>query len=192
MKSIPIADVLGMKFKYAWATGSCLLSACLLLAGCEQGPFDFPNVQSMIESNPVSLDGEQVMLTEGQVQCGVQADLWDVVSMGPSRAVGRLLPAGRNLHFGDDIVIGEPGTHLPYVQIRGTLQMRLIELGMVHDESEKAKSVEVRLGVEIPHPCFQNPLPQLMAVRRGRFTEDALPMIRFRMENNWTYDRLLH
>jgi hypothetical protein len=146
----------------------------------------------MVESSPVALDGEQVMLTDGQLQCGVQSDLWEITQLGANHMVGKLTQAARDLHFGDDVVIGEPGMHTPYVQVRGTLQMRLMEVGAIHDDGDKAKVVELRVGVEIPHPCFQTPLPQLMAVRHGRFTQDALPTFRFRMDNTWALDRVQH
>jgi hypothetical protein len=192
-----------MNSKYARGLGYgrplCLLSApgvllalSLILSGCSPNNFDFGKVQYMVELNPVSLDGEQVMLTDGHIQCGVQSELWDVTQLGPTRAVARLTQAGRNLHFGDDVVIGEPGTHTPYVQIRGTFQLRVQDVGTVRDESEKIKLVDVKIGVEIPHPCFHDPLPQLMAVRRGRFTQDALPTFRFRNDSDWAYDRVQH
>jgi hypothetical protein len=163
-----------------------------LLVGCTQGDFDFGKVQSMVEGSLVSLDGEQVMLTDGQVQCGAQSDLWDITQIGSNHSVGKLNQAARDLHFGDDVIIGETGMHGPYVQIRGTLQMRLLDVGPIRDDGEKSKLVDLKIGIEIPHPCFQNPLPQLMGVRRGRFSQDALPTFRFRMESNWALDRVQH
>jgi hypothetical protein len=176
-----------MKSRYAWALGFCLL-----LTGCSPGFFDFGMVQNMIEMAPISLDGEQVMLTEGQIDCGVQSELWDVQTLGPGRAVARLNQLARNLHFGDDVVMGEPGMHTPYAQIRGTFQLRMLDFANVRDDGDKFKLVDVKVGVEIAHSCFQT-LPQLMAVRRGRFTQDALPTFRFRVDgNNWSFDRIQH
>jgi len=187
-----------MKSKYAWALGHglpplCLLLALLvLLAGCSTGDFDYGKVQAMVEAVPVSLDGEEVMLTDTQLQCGVTSDLWDITQLGANHSVGKLTQAGRDLHFGDDVVIGEAGTHTPYVQIRGTFQMRLLDMGSIRDDGEKSKLVDLKIGVEIPHMCFQNPLPQLMGVRRGHFNQDVLPTFRFHMENNWALDRVQH
>jgi hypothetical protein len=202
-QTAPRADVLSMKSKYARGRGYshplCLLAPlclvlglALILSGCNPGSFDFSKVQYMVEINPISLDGEQVMLTESHIQCGVQSELWDVTQLGPNRAVARLNQAARDLHFGDDVIIGEPGTHTPYVQIRGTFQLRVLDLGSVREEGEKVKLADVKIGVEIPHPCFRDQLPQLMAVRRGRFTQDALPTFRFRNDNDWAYDRVQH
>lgn len=171
----------------------CLvLTLSLLAAGCSSGGFDFSKVQYLLEVNPLPLDGEQVMMTTDQLDCGVQSDLWDITQLGPNRAVARLNQAARDLHFGDDVIIGEPGMRSPYAQIRGTFQLRVLDLGTVRDEGEKIKLADVKIGVEIPHPCFRDPLPQLMAVRRGRFTQDAMPTFRFRNESDWIYDRVQH
>ena len=177
-----------MKSKYAWALG-----LCLLLTGCSPGSFDYSMVQYMLEVNPISLDGEQMMITDGQIQCGVQSELWDLQQLGPGRAIARLNQPARDLHFGDDVVIGEAGMHSAYAQLRGTFQLRMLDFGNVRADGERFKLVDAKIGVEIPHSCFQSPLPQLMAVRRGRFTQDALPTFRFRMDgNNWLYDRIQH
>jgi hypothetical protein len=150
-------------------------------------------VQYLIEVHTIPLDGEQIMVTESQIECGVQSELWDVQQLGPGRAVARLNQPGRNLLFGDDVVIGESGMHSPYAQIRGTFQLRLIDFGNVRADGEKFKLVDAKVGVEIPHSCFQSPLPQLMAVRRGRFTQDAIPTFRFRLDgSNWVFDRIQH
>ena len=172
--------------------GFCVLPLGLMLAGCSSSGFDYGRVENLIQSSPISLDGEEVMLTDSQVQCGVQSDLWDLTQLGSNRAVGRLNQAGRDLHFGDDVVIGEEGMHYPYVQIRGTFQLHLLDLGSVRDEGEKVKLVDAKIGVEIPHPCFHDQPPLLMAVRRGRFTQDALPTFRFRMSDDWAFDRVQH
>jgi hypothetical protein len=187
------ADVLSMNSKYAWVLGSCLLLSCLLLAGCTLGNFDYGLVQSVIESNLVSLDGEQVMLNDNMIMCGVQSELWDVTQLDRNRAVARLSQAARDLHFGDDVVIGEPGMRAPYIQVRGTYQLRLLDMGSVRDDGQNFKLADLKIGVEIPHPCFRDTLPQLMAVRRGRFTQDALPTFRFRTDGSaWFLDRLQH
>jgi hypothetical protein len=181
-------DVLSMKSRYMWVVG-----LCVVLTGCSPGSFDFSMIQYMIEVSPIALDGEQIMVTEGQIECGVQSELWDRQQLGPNRAVARLNQPGRDLHFGDDVVMGEVGMHSPYVQVRGTFQLRMSDFGNVRADGEKFKLVDVRVGVEIPQTCFQSPLPQLMAVRRGRFTQDAMPTFRFRLEgNSWVFDRIQH
>jgi hypothetical protein len=162
------------------------------MPACSSDSFGYGLVQSMLESNPVSLDGEQVMLTDNQVQCGVQADLWDVTQLSTTRAIARLNQGGRDLNFGDDVIIGEPGTRMSYVQIRGSFKLHMVDLGDIRDDGQKFKLADVKVAVEIPHSCFHDPMPQLMAVRRGKFTQEAYPTFRFRMDSAWVYDRVQH
>jgi hypothetical protein len=52
--------------------------------------------------------------------------------------------------------------------------------------------VDVKVGVELANTCFQSPLP-LMAVRRGRFTQDVLPTLRVKLVGkDWIFDRFQH
>jgi len=181
-----------MKSRCTWAASASLLPLCLMFGGCSSGGFDDSKVRYMLESVQLPMDGEQVMISDAQVQCGVQSDLWDLTQLGPNRAIGKLTRAATDLHFGDDVVIGEQGMHQPYVQIRGTFQLHVLDVGSIRDEGEKFKLADVKVGVDIPHPCFRDSFPQLMAIRRGRFTQDALPTFRFRLDDNWSFDRVQH
>ena len=84
--------------------------ACLMLAGCGPSGFDLNGV---LESRPVRLDGEQVVLDQGQVECGTHEDLWTIEPLGDGRALGRLTKKGRDLQFSDDIQIGDPAVGVP-------------------------------------------------------------------------------
>src|SRR5258707_14526024 len=52
-------------------------SLCMLSAACGFGDFNEGRCRNSIEANPVKLDGEQVMLTPTQIDCGFRNDLWD-------------------------------------------------------------------------------------------------------------------
>ncbi|MGH7866204.1 MAG: hypothetical protein ACREP9_00905, partial [Candidatus Dormibacteraceae bacterium] len=102
--------------------------ACLMLAGCGPSGFDLNGV---LQSHPVRLDGEQVILDQGQVECGTHEDLWTIESLGNGRAIGRLTQKGRDLQFSDDIQIGDPAVGVPYVQLHGSFPVSVIHSGSV-------------------------------------------------------------
>jgi hypothetical protein len=157
--------------------------------GCGSGSFD-PNV--ILEYRPVRMDGEQVMLNAGQLDCGVREDLWNVASLGVDRSVGRLTQKGRDLQFSDDVQIGEPGNAVPYAQVRGSFLVKVIQPSSVRDEDAFTKTSDPKVGVMIDHLCFQNNPPFLMGVRHGRFDQSANPVFRFKLDREWLVDRVVH
>jgi len=161
----------------------------LLLAGCGGGGFD-PN--GILESRPVRLDGEQVILSPQQVDCGVNEDLWTVSSLGDVRAVGRLTKKARDIQFNDDVQIGDPLIGLPYAQIQGSFPVKVIQAGSVRDEDAFSKLADAKVGVQIDHKCFQSNPPVLMGVRHGKFDHSANPVFRFKLENDWLLDQIVH
>jgi hypothetical protein len=162
----------------------------LNLPGCSNGPFDGSRVRYLIESKPVTLDGEQVQLTDSMVQCGQKAELWELEPLSGGRSIGRLLPAGMKLKFSDDVQIGEMRN--PYAQVRGDFSLTLLELQDIRDEGPTTKIVDARVGVRIDHSCFQTP-PLLMGVRHGRFTQDYQPRFQFTLVNDdYQYDSIVH
>jgi hypothetical protein len=168
-----------------------MIGLSLLAAACAEGPFDAEKARSVIEAQPIQLDGEQIAISLEAVTCGQRNELWTSDSLG-DRSVARLAPAARNLQFYDDVRIGDPDIPVPHAQVRGNFRLKVLSLGAIRDESEQVKVVEAKLAVLIDHPCFQNPVPQLLAVRRGNFTPDAMSTVRFRHDPQWTVDRILH
>ena len=169
------------------------LLPCLILAGCGGSEFSGGKIQYRLETEPIQLDGEQVMMNRGQVDCGVTRELWDLQELGKEdRQVAHLTDAARALGFSDDIQIGEPGFINPYAQIRGKFMVTLLDMGSVKDEGPRFKLVETKLGIKIDHECFANPLPVLMGVRHGKFTQTAYATVRFRLDDNWYYDQIVH
>jgi hypothetical protein len=168
------------------------LGACAILGGCRQTDFPQEKAQVLVSDHPIHLDAEQVMLSGTQLDCGIKAELWDPPSVAGDRTVARLQSAGRALNFDDDIVIGEPGNPNPYVQIRGDFPASLGNGTDIRDSEEGVKIVTGKLGISIPHACFPDPLP-LLGVRKGKFSEEAQPVMRFELlKDGWHYVKLVH
>jgi len=163
-----------------------LLVACFALAGCGGNGFD-PN--GLLEGRPVRLDGEQIVLNSTQVECGAQNDLWTVTPMGDGRSLGRLTQKGRDLQFGDDIQIVAPN---PYAQVRGSFSLRALQIGNITDSDAFTKTMEAKVGVRIDHKCFQDNFPVLMGIRHGEFTASTNTVFRFKLENEWQFDQIIH
>jgi hypothetical protein len=169
---------------------SFAIGLSMLLAGC--GDFNDGKTANIIQGSPVRLDAEQVMLSDQQVGCGVDNELWDPPSQGGTRTIARLTQKARDLKFDDDVSVREGGYRSPYVQVRGEFPLSVISIESTRDGPEQdTKLVEVRVGVKIDHPCFPNPLP-LMGLRKGQFTEDYPPVFEFRYYNNWQFEKVVH
>jgi hypothetical protein len=177
------------------------LSACVSVlglalgaCGCVQKEFPPEKAQSMMAVAPIHLDAEQVSLTLGQVECGAQYDLWDPPPaniLPNTRASARLLQAGRDLHFDDDVVVSEPGFRSPYVQVRGDFMLQLID-PTVREDGPDGRLVDGKLVVLIQHQCFMDPLP-IMGVRKGRFSQDVQPVMQFNLDSDgWHFVKLVH
>ena len=150
------------------------------------------DAKSIVEASPVNLDGEQVTLSSKDVECGVQAELWESPShVSEERSVARLNSKGRALNFSDDVTM-EPNSR-PYVQIRGVFPLQVdevTEVGAGGDNNTKLVTAKVR--VKIQHPCFQNPLP-VMGVRRGSFQHDTPASFSLRLDKEgWKVDKVVH
>jgi hypothetical protein len=148
-----------------------------------------------MSSAPIHLDAEQVSLTYGQVECGVQYDLWDpptTAQQQGDRTTARLEQAGRDLHFDDDVVMTETGYHSPYAQVRGDFMLQLADGPSIRDDGSDGRLVEGKLLVVIPQTCFPDPVP-VMGVRKGKFTQDSLPVMQFRLlQDGWHFTKLIH
>ena len=163
--------------------------AFLELAGCGGGGFS-PN--AILESRPVRLDGEQVVLDQSQVDCGVREDLWTLSPLGDGRFVGRLTQKGRDLQFSDDIQIGDPVAGAPYAQIHGAFPVKVFQVGSIRDQDAWTKLAETRVAVRIDHACFQSNPPTLMGIRHGQFDASASPVFRFKLDGEWALDQIVH
>lgn len=169
--------------------------ACLsvLVTGCTQTDFPENKAQNIMAANPIHLDAEQVMLTPAQVECGVKNELWDSpVSQNADETIARLMQAGRDLHFDDDVMVSQAGYTRPYVQVRGDFMMQLFDGLSVRSDGPQSRFVDGKLGVIIPQSCFSDPLP-LMGVRKGKFAQDAPMTIHFKLlDDGWHFDKLIH
>jgi hypothetical protein len=166
---------------------------CLGLGTTGCGQHDF-NPGGIVGYAPIHLDAEQVMLSGDQVDCGVKSDLWEAppATLAGGRASAKLLEAGRNLHFDDDVVYAEAGVNQPYVQVRGDFSVQLADDASIRDDGPDGKLVEGRLTVTIPHACFPAPLAML-GVRKGKFVEDAPPILKFSTDGqNWRFIKIIH
>jgi hypothetical protein len=173
-------------FRNAWIVAI----AGLALTGCGDHEFGEGQIRVSVEGQQIQLDGEQVTLTRPQVDCGAQNDLWRIDDLGDHQ-IGRLTQKARDLNFGDDVQIDETHPN-PYAQLRGSFHVMLIKVDGIQDDGPDGKLVDAKLGVKIDHPCFEKPLPVLMGVRKGQFTETASAKLRFRMDDNWVYDQIVH
>src|SRR5579872_7145825 len=168
----------------------CLLAGFAILAGCGSGDFNYGKVGNIIQGAPLKLDAEYVILNRSQVDCGVQEDLWDAPVENGTHSVARLTQKGRDLHFSDDVSIGD--LRNPYAQIRGEFTLVAIDVQADRDGPDKeSRLVDVKLGVPITHYCFPQPL-LMMGVRKGNFTQDVSPTLLFRYNNGWYLDRIMH
>ena len=164
----------------------------VFLAACGPNDFNYGKVHSIIESTPLHLDAEYVMLTSSQVECGVESDLWDAPMETGQRGhqVARLKQAGRDLKFSDDVSIGD--MNRPYVQIRGDVNLAANDITSDREGSEpQTRLVIAKVGIPVQHKCFGDPLP-LMGVKKGDFKQDVFPVLFFRYNNGWTMERIVH
>ena len=166
---------------------SVLLAICL--ASC--GPSGFDPVGTL-EYRPVRLDGEQVLLDQGQLECGTREELWNLSPLGEGRGIARLTKKARDLQFSDDVQIGDPAVGSPYAQIHGTFPIRVLRMGSVHDEDQFTKTVEAKISVSIENACFQSTPVILMGIRHGQFDPSANPVFRLKLDQTWSVDQVVH
>jgi len=171
------------------AVASLYLSS---IACGNKNEFDGGRAKDILESAPIKLDGEQVTITQMQIECGVHSELWDSpAQISQDRTAARLTSKGKELNFGDDPVM-EPG-HQPYAQVRGAFMLQVDDVSGLRDGEEKGtKVVDAKAGIKLQHACFPNPLP-IMGVKRGNFREDTPPSFLFRLaDDGWHMEKLVH
>src|ERR1700685_4276733 len=177
----------------ALAASYCCLA--IVLAGCKaNSDFNEEIARDAIEMAPLKLEGEQVTFTDAQVQCGTQAEYWDPpLTISPDHSSAHLTPKGAAFKFADDVIITDPSSRLPFVQVRGDFPLAVSSIAALKDGEDKTtKLVEAKVGVKIDDACFQNPLP-LMGVKHGQFSSDSPVVFHLHLEDaGWRVDRVVH
>ena len=173
-------------------TLTLLLALSLCTASCRRD-LDENSIRPRAESKAIQLESEQVSLSYGQVDCGVKNELWESSSaQGGQQASYRLTAKGRELQFSDDIYPSGPDSPTPYAQVRGKFNLQMNQVLGITDGKDGSKLIQAKLAVKIPHECFATPLP-LMAVRKGKFTTDAAPTLKYEnTEDGWQPTELVH
>lgn len=162
----------------------------LILAGCGDREFGAGQAHQ-VENQKAQLDGEQVLLSKAQFDCGVEAELWEAQETGRDQTVGRLNQSARDLGFGDDVML-EPGLRSAYAQVRGKFLLSLIQVNSIKNDGPDYRVVDAKVGVRIDQPCFDNPLPVLLGVKKGQFTDSVGTVLRFRQDDGWVFDQIVH
>jgi hypothetical protein len=175
---------------------SVALGLAVLLCGCKpSSEFNEDTAKGAIEAAKMKLEGEQVTLSDSQIQCGVQSELWDPpTSLSPDHTTAHLTSKARDLKFNDDVIIKDPSSRVAYVQVRGEFSLQADSIVAIKDgEDKNAKVVEAKASIKIDNPCFQGALP-LMGVRHGNFSADSPVVfhIHFDENNGWHVDKLVH
>ena len=167
---------------------------CLASVACgDKDQFDEDVAKTILEANPVHLDGEQVTITQMQLDCGVQSELWEApAQVSQDRTAARLTSSGRELNFGDDPAI-EPSFHLPHAQIRGAFSLEVDQISGIRDgETDGTKLVDAKAGIKIQNACFPTALP-IMGVKHGDFREDTPVSFLFRKnDQGWGVEKVVH
>jgi hypothetical protein len=169
-----------------------LLVVGLVIITVSCGSKDDFDAKSILEANPVKLEGEQLTLSAKEVECGVQEELWDApTQVSQERSVARLTSKGRGLGFSDDVTM-ELNSR-PYVQVSGTFPLQVDEVTeTVAGGDNDTKRVAARAGVKVQHSCFQNPLP-VMGVKHGNFQHDTPASFLLRQaKEGWKFEKVVH
>lgn len=172
------------------------LCVAALLSGCRPSTdFSEDIARGSIEYGKMKLEGEQVTLTDSQIQCGVQSELWDPpTTLSADHTSSHLTSKARVLKFNDDVIIHDPSSRVAFVQIRGEFPLQADSIVSMKDgEDKNSKVVEAKVSVKIDDPCFQSPLP-MMGVRHGNFSADSPVVFHMHFDESigWRVDKLVH
>jgi len=172
-------------------TAGAVLS--VFLCGCNRNSLDEGKVVQVATERPFNLESEEVSLTNAQVGCGVENELWDSPVDVPGRSVARLTQKARDLNFTDDVSINEPGYSQPHAQMRGNVALAATQVLSIADGKEQGtKIVQAQIQVMVSHPCFPAPLP-IMGFRRSRPAQGLAPTMEFDYTNDgWRLERFIH
>jgi hypothetical protein len=180
-------------FRAALVAALCL---AVVLSGCRpSSDFSEDIARGSIEYGKMNLEGEQVTLTDPQIQCGVQTELWDSpTTLSADHTTAHLTSKARDLKFNDDVIIHDPSSRVAYVQVRGEFPLQADSIVSIKDgEDKNSKLVEAKVSIKIDNPCFPNSLP-LMGVRHGNFSADSPVVFHMHFDESvgWRVDKLVH
>jgi hypothetical protein len=165
-----------------------MVAACL--CGCS--PVNIGEQIGYSNGKSLDLQSEQVSLTQAQLNCGVDNNLFLPPESIGNRNVARLTDRGRSLGFSDDVTLDEPGFNSPYTQIRGTFPIQFSNIISIKDVETGVKRVELNAGVVISHECFSGALP-LMGIRKGLIAQNIPPAFEFdQYGDEWKLEHILH
>jgi len=172
------------------------LCLAVVLSGCRpSSDFSEDIARGSIEYGKMNLEGEQVTLTDPQIQCGVQTELWDSpTTLSADHTTAHLTSKARDLKFNDDVIIHDPSSRVAYVQVRGEFPLQADSIVSIKDgEDKNSKLVEAKVSIKIDNPCFPNSLP-LMGVRHGNFSADSPVVFHMHFDESvgWRVDKLVH
>ena len=172
------------------------LCLAVVLSGCRpSSDFSEDIARGSIEYGKMNLEGEQVTLTDPQIQCGVQTELWDSpTTLSADHTTAHLTSKARDLKFNDDVIIHDPSSRVAYVQVRGEFPLQADSIVSIIDgEDKNSKLVEAKVSIKIDNACFPNSLP-LMGVRHGNFSADSPVVFHLHFDENigWRVDKLVH
>jgi hypothetical protein len=167
----------------------------ILLFGCKaSSEFNEDVARGAIGSVPMKLEGEQVTLTDSQIQCGLQAEFWDPPTItSADHSSAHLTSKARDLKFNDDLIIHDPSSRVPFVQVRGDFPLQVESITAIKNAEDKStKLVEAKVGIKIDNACFPSPLP-LMGVRHGNFSAESPVVFHLHFDDSgWHVDKLVH
>ena len=178
-----------------FSTFAALAAAlALVTTGCGQGDFNYGKIGHLVEGSPIHLDAEYVMLNQGQVDCGVQEDLWDqpppLKGILGERSIAHLTDKGRNLKFSDDVTIGE--LRQPFAQVRGDFNLQAIDIQSDRDGPQPGHQTgghpDRRQNRQhlFPQPGATDGRPQ------RKFHPGLCAGIMFRYGNGWEFEKFVH
>jgi hypothetical protein len=171
------------------ALGLIALLAALGCAGCSNKDFDEGAAIGLARVTAIKLNGEQVVLNERQIACGVEKDLWEEPS--GERKTAPILPKGQALNFYGDVVVND-GALGSYAQVRGEFTLEPLPPLDIKDPKDGVKLVTGRAGVNVMNTCFGTPLP-LMGVKKGQFSPEAPVQMRYLFNGkDWEIDSVFH
>jgi hypothetical protein len=172
---------------------AALAVLCTICTGCFPSDFDETKMRVTTEGAPVQLDSEQVTLTQAQVDCGVDKELWEAPVQVSDRSVARLRQPARDLGFNDDVSLFEAGYSLPYAQVRGKFMLRVDTLIDTKDgPGQGYKTSVAQVRAKVPNDCFAGDLP-IMGIRKGQFNQSLPVTLVFALgDKGWYVDHFVH